>query len=97
MVCYAVLCCAVLCCAGEDNLLGQTADFPGVDSLGGGGATARRERAERAAAVHAAELEAARAAAGGRHIVLTVDDSEASERACMWAVQVGCMYSIECV
>jgi hypothetical protein len=76
--------------AVDDNLLGQTADFPGIGSqaessfIDSAAAQRAQHEAEEAAAHDAAE--AAREAAGGRHLVVAVDDSDASERAMLWAV-----------
>lgn len=76
----------------EDNLFGQTADFPGIGSQA---ASAFEPHPPPEAAVAGAAAAPAAASTteagpadggGGRHLVLAVDDSDASERAAMWAV-----------
>lgn len=76
----------------EENLFGQTADFPGIGSQAASAFEPHPPPEAAAAGAAAAPAAASTTEAGpadgggGRHLVLAVDDSDASERAAMWAV-----------
>lgn len=82
----------------EPNLFGLTADAPGIGSqsaaafdapsaLVGPGLGERGAPLPRAAAAAEGAAEGAAAAEGGRRILLAVDDSPASDKACVWTLE----------